>query len=619
MTPSESRASREDARPTSIDSGPLTLDHNGSFMSLLSHLSAIVGEAFAAEGLDHSYGQVVTSQRPELAQFQSNGALAMGKTSGKSPRQVAESIAGRLGGNPDLAKVEVAGPGFINLTLTDTALADWLQRGVSDTRLDVPLARDPQTVLVDYAGPNVAKAMHVGHLRATIIGDSLARVFAHLGHRVIRDPHFGDWGFQMGLVIAEIENRMPDLPYFDDSQTGPYPTESPVTMADLEDIYPASATRAESDPAWAERARDITVALQQGHAGYLALWRHMKRVSEESQRSDFARLGVEFDLWYGESDVADRLEPLVADLKARGIAEESQGAVIVRVDLPDDNREFPPLILETSVGGYLYSTTDLATLAMRAHDLRTDLVLYVVDARQADHFEQIFRAARKAGLLPDSTTVEHIRFGTMNGKDGKPFRTRAGGVVKLSDVIDMVERAARSRLAEAEIAQDYPAAEREEIARMVGVAALKFGDLINNRASDYVFDVDRFSAFEGKTGPYVQYGAVRIKSIRRRAAERSLQVGPLLAPLVDAERNLMLGLTRLPDVIERAADLRAPNHIAEYAFDLAAAWNRFYDSCHILDESDPDRQASWLNLAETTLRTLTLLLHLLGIEVPARM
>lgn len=588
-------------------------------MSLLSHLSAVVGEAFVAEGLDAGFGEVVLSQRPELAQFQCNGALAAAKAKGLAARQLADAIVGRLGEHPDLAKVEVAGPGFINLTVTDATLAAWLQRAATDGRLGVPLVKQPKTVLVDYAGPNVAKAMHVGHLRATIIGDSLARLFDHIGHRVIRDPHFGDWGFQMGLVIAEIEHRFPDLPYFSRDDSGPYPAESPVSMTDLEEIYPISAARAESDPAWAERARQVTVALQQGHPGYLALWRHMKQVSEESQRSDFSRLGVEFDLWYGESDVADRLESLVTDLKQRGVAEESRGAVIVRVELPGDNREFPPLILETSVGGYLYSTTDLATLAMRVQDLKTELILYVVDARQADHFEQVFRAARKAGMLPESIVVEHIRFGTMNGVDGKPFKTRAGGVVKLSDVIDMVESTARARLTAAEIAQDYPESEREEIARQVGIAALKFGDLINNRVSDYVFDLDRFSAFEGKTGPYLQYGAVRIKSIRRKADQRSLQAGPLQAPVVDAERNLMLELTRLPDVIDRAAALRAPNHVAEYAFDLASIWNRFYDACHILDEPDTDRQASWLTLAEVTLRTLTLLLYLLGIQVPARM
>jgi arginyl-tRNA synthetase len=345
----------------------------------------------------------------------------------------------------------------------------------------------------------------------------------------------------------------------------------------------------------------------------------MKRVSEESQRRDFADLGVEFDLWYGESDVADRLEPLVKRLRDSAIAEESRGAFIIRVDLPGDNRELPPLILETSVGAFLYSTTDLATLEMRARDLGADLILYVVDARQADHFELLFRAAVKAGLVPPTARMEHIRFGTMNGKDGKPFRTRAGGVVSLRDLIDLVQDAARRRLEEAEIAKDYPAEERERIARQVGIAALKFGDLVNNRQSDYTFDLDRFSSLEGKTGPYLQYGAVRIRSIQRKAQERELSSGRILAPLVEGERDLMLVLLRLPEVIGRAAELRAPNHVAEYSYLVASAWNRFYDSCHILDEEDPARQASWLALAAWTLRTLTLLLDLLGIEIPERM
>ena len=586
-------------------------------MSLLSELSTIVGEAFAAEGIGPGYGGVVVSQRPELAQFQANGAMAAAKAAGTSPRDLAQKIADRLATHPSIAKSEVAGPGFINLSVTDDILAGVTQRTLEDPRLGLGEV-EAKTVLVDYAGPNVAKAMHVGHLRATIIGDSLARLFALRGNKVIRDPHFGDWGLQMGLVIAEIERRHPELPYFDPNWSGAYPTDSPVTLGDLQEIYPATASRAETDSDWAERARQITVDLQQGRRGYVALWQHMKRVSEASQRADFARLGVEFDLWYGESDVADRLEPLVARLKVESIAEESRGALIVRVDQPGDNRELPPLILETSVGGYLYSTTDLATIELR-RDLGAELVLYVVDARQSDHFELVFRAARKAGIAPDWMTLEHIRFGTMNGKDGKPFKTRAGGVVSLSDLIDLIEDAARRRLAEADIAQDYPPEELKRIARQVGVAALKFGDLINNRVSDYTFDLDRFSSFEGKTGPYLQYGAVRIRSIQRRAAGRGLEPGPIVAPSVAAERNLMLELARLPDVIDRTAELRAPNHLAEFAHSLAAVWNRFYDSCHILDEPDARRQASWLALADLTLRALSTSLDLLGIEVPDRM
>jgi arginyl-tRNA synthetase len=587
-------------------------------MSLLTELSRRVGAAFTSEGLDPRYGEVVVAQHPQLAQFQCNGALAAPRTAAPSPRSLADKVAARLAAEGDFSQVEVAGPGFINLSLTDQALARWAQATFDDPLLGVTPDL-PRTVVVDYGGPNVAKAMHVGHLRATIIGDSLQRIFRLLGHKVIRDPHFGDWGLQMGLVIAAIQELDPGLPYFDPEFEGPYPDESPVTLEDLQRIYPEAAGRSEADPGFADRAREATVELQRGRPGYRALWGHMKRVSEDSQRRDFADLGVEFDLWYGESDVADRLDPLVRRLVAEGVAEESRGAIIVRIDAPDDKREIPPLILETSVGGFLYSTTDLATLEMRARELEADLILYVVDARQADHFEQVFRAARKAGLIPTEIEVEHIRFGTMNGKDGKPFRTRAGGVVSLRDLIDLVQAAARSRLDEAEIAKDYPPAERDAIARQVGLAALKFGDLINNRQSDYTFDLERFSALEGKTGPYLQYGAVRIRSIQRRAMARGLEGGRLLPPGVETERQLVLLLLRLPDAVARAAGLRAPNHIAEYAYQLAAAWNRFYDNCHILDEPDPARQASWLSLAAWTLRSLAQLLDLLGIEVPERM
>jgi arginyl-tRNA synthetase len=545
--------------------------------------------------------------------------MAASKTAGRPTREIAEAVAEILRGSPDLAKVEVAGSGFINLDLTDSLIASLIEETASDDRLGVPEADPVLTVVVDYAGPNVAKPMHVGHLRATIIGDSLARLFAFLGHRVIRDPHFGDWGLQMGQVIIEIERRQPDLPYFDPEYLGPYPEVPPVSLDDLQEIYPASAAREKTDPEWGERARTATLDLQKGRPGYLALWRHMKAVSETSQRKDFADLGVEFDLWHGESDVKDRLAPLVRRLADGGFAEESQGALIIRVDQPEDGRDLPPLILETSRGAFLYSTSDLATIEMRFEELGTDLILYVVDARQSDHFLQLFRAAHKTGISPSTVAMEHIRFGTMNGKDGKPFKTRAGGVIRLKDLIEMVQAAARDRLKEADIAQDYGDEERETIARQVGLAALKFGDLINNRQSDYLFDLDRFSSFEGKTGPYLQYGAVRIRSIQRKAVERGLLGGRVQPPIDRAERGLMLELLRLPDEVERAVELRAPHLIAVYAYELAACWNRFYDACHILDESDPSRQASWLRLAGLTLATLTRSLDLLGIEVPERM
>ncbi len=587
-------------------------------MSILTDLSDLVGDAFAQSGLDRGLGEVVVSQRPELADYQCNGALAAAKAAGRNPRELADEIASTIAADSRLASVDVAGPGFLNLTISDDYLSEMIERMHHDTRLSIALVDPPLSVVVDYAGPNVAKAMHVGHIRATIIGDALARLLLFLGHRVTRDPHFGDWGYQMGLLIAAIQEEQPDLPYFDGT-AAEYPADSPVTLQDLQRIYPDAAERARTDESFDERARRATVALQQGDPGYRALWRHMKAVSLASQKVDFADLGVEFDLWYGESDVRDRIEPMIERMRRSGVVEESRGAEIVRVSEPGDKRELPPLIVTTSVGGFLYSTTDLATIEMRVEELDADLVLYVVDARQSDHFEQVFRAARLAGIAPDGVTLEHIKFGTMNGPDGKPFKTRAGGVVRLRDLIDMVRTAAARRLDEAEIASDYPPEERDAIAHAVGIAALKFADLVNNRTSDYIFDLDRFTSFEGKTGPYLQYGAVRMSSILRNAEEREYEPGAVSVPAVPAERALVLELLRVPEIVNRAADLRAPNHLAEYAFNLTGAFNRFYDACHILSEPDAEQRASWLGLVETTRSVLVKALDLLGISVPDRM
>lgn len=574
-------------------------------MSLQSHLSDLAGQAFTELGLPAGLGEVVPSQRPELAQFQCNGAMEAAKAASRSPREIADQVAASLAAHSDIATADVAGPGFININLEDTALARWAETSAGDNRLGYAGTREPLNVLVDYAGPNVAKAMHVGHLRATIIGDSLARLFHFAGHKVIRDPHFGDWGFQMGLLISALKEEGLDP--------------AAITLDDLQRIYPEASERATTDQEFADAARAATVRLQHEDAESLEIWRQMKAVSESSQRQDFAALGVAFDLWYGESDVHDRLDPLTRRLESDGVAVESDGALVVPVGQPDDNREWPPLILKSRAGGFLYSTTDLATVEMRVEELDVDLVLYVVDHRQGDHFEQVFRAARKAGIAPESVALEHIHFGTMNGSDGKPFKTREGGVVRLRDVIGMIRGAAKQRLDEAQLAEEYPEEEREQIAAQVGVAALKFGDLINNRASDYVLDLDRFSSFEGKTGPYVQYQAVRIKSILRKAAEQGLAPGAIQPPISPGERSLMLDLLHLPEVIDRSIELRAPNHLAAYAHELAMRFSSFYDVHHILSEPDAERQASWLALSQWTLGALRTLLDLLGIEVPARM
>ncbi|MDE0168356.1 MAG: arginine--tRNA ligase [bacterium] len=587
-------------------------------MSVLSDLSLLLGRAFESIGLDPAHGSVLVSNRPDLGQFQCNGALAAARQARRNPREIAASVVGRIGDDSRLADVSLAGPGFINLTVTDDVIARYVSAMADDPRLGVPAVSEPLDVIVDYAGPNVAKAMHVGHLRATIIGDSLKRLLRFVGHRVLGDAHFGDWGLQMGMLIVAAREHLPDLPHLDGDFEGPYTVPPPITLADLQEWYPAIAARVGADEDVATEARRATRDLQSGRAGYEALWEHFVRVSRESQERDFADLGVQFDLWYGESTVRCRLRPMVDDALAAGVALRSEGAVVVEVAEPDDKTEISPLILETSHGAFLYGTTDLATIAMRVDELDADLVLYVVDARQAYHFEQVFRAARRTGAA-GGAGMEHIRFGTMNARDGTPFKTRAGGVLKLQDLIGMVTEAAIARLEESDLAAGYPEEERSTIARQVGIAALKFGDLINNRTSNYVFDLRRFTSLEGKTGPYLQMAAVRMGSILDKAVSRGLVPGPVLPPAAEVERRLMLRMLQLPEVTGRAVELRAPNHLAEYAYELASDFSRFYEACHILTESDSQRRASWLALVRANRCTLALLLDLLGIEVPERM
>ncbi len=597
-------------------------------MSLQQELTEIIADAFEADGVERSYGEVVVSQRPELADFQCNGALAAARSTGRNPREIAESVAARIGATRIgamgiIAGVEIAGPGFLNIRVENAYLATSVTRMQGDDKLGVTQVDDDRTIIVDYGGPNMSKALHVGHLRSAVIGESLKRIFRFLGYTTIGDIHIGDWGMPVGQLIIELQDQNPDLVYFDPEYDvkidGPYPSESPVTLDDLSEMYPVITQRCTDDPGVAERARQATFDLQNGREGYLAVWKHFHDVSVAAQRKDFAALDVEFDVWYGESTVHDRLEPMVRTLLASELARESEGAVIIDVAEPEDTKEFPPLLLTRSDGSYLYSTTDLATIDMRVSEMGMGAGLYVVDARQSLHFEQVFRAARKAGYAQPEILLEHIGFGTVNGTDGKPFKTREGGVLRLGDLITLITDAARERLDEAHIAEAYPEAERSKIARQVGLAALKFGDLSNHRMSNYIFDIDRFSAFEGKTGPYLQYSAVRIKSILRRATEAGVSAGPLLPASVDQERALMLRLVRMQEVVFRAAELRAPNTIAEYAYDVATDFSRFYEHCHILREEDRERQASWLSLVEVTLALQARLLDLLGIEIPDRM
>jgi arginyl-tRNA synthetase len=582
--------------------------------SLAAELSRIAGEAFAAEGLSQDFGRVAASDRPDLAQFQCNGALAAAKAAKANPRAIAEKIAGRLKANAIFSKVEIAGPGFLNLDLADGVLN---ARAAALAGMPGASAANGKTVVIDFGGPNVAKPMHVGHLRSSIIGDCLQRLYRANGWRVVSDVHLGDWGLQMGQLISEIEIEGSAPIYFDPNLVGPYPEESPVSMGDLETLYPRASAACKADPARLEAARRATVDLQAGRPGYRALWRHFVAVSEVGLAREFGALGVKFDLWNGESSVDALIPPMIEDLKARGLAELSEGALVVQVARDDDKKPMPPLILVKSEGGVLYGTTDLATVIERVREHDPDLILYVVDHRQHGHFEQVFRAAAKAGLS-GKAQLEHVGYGTMNGADGKPFKTRAGGVMKLHDLIGMAKAEAEKRLAEVGLGADYSVEERAEIARQVGIATIKFADLSNHRTTDYIFDLERFSKFEGKTGPYLQYAAVRIQSMLRKAREQGMDIG---IPAIHApeERKLILQLLSLGDTLAAAEDKRAPNILCEYVFELAQNFSRFYGEHHVLSEPDGALRAARLGLCALVLAVLTRILALLGIEVPERM
>jgi arginyl-tRNA synthetase len=586
--------------------------------SLSAELSAIAAAAFAAEGLSPALGQVAASDRPDLAQFQCNGALAAAKAAKANPRAIAEKIAVRLKQESIFAKVEIAGPGFINLDLTDEALAIRLGTMAKDHRLGAPQTGSGKTMVIDFGGANVAKPMHVGHLRSSVIGDSLQRLFRANDWHVVSDVHLGDWGLQMGQLISEIEKRGIAPIYFDANFKGPYPDESPVTMDDLEEIYPAASAACKADPARLDEARKATAELQGGRPGYRALWEHFFAVSRVGLEREWGSLGIHFDLWKGEASVEPLMAPLIAELKAKHLAEESEGALVIRVAQNDDKKEMPPLILVKSDGAVLYGSTDMATIVDRVREQNPDLVLYVVDQRQHQHFEQVFRAAKKANIN-GKATLEHAGFGTMNGADGKPFKTREGGVMKLYDLIAMVTEEANKRLTEAGLGADFSADERATIAKQVGVATLKFADLSNYRLTDYIFDLARFSKFEGKTGPYLQYATVRMQSILRKADAADLHPNERRVLTTPEERGLILQLLGLHDAMATAEQRRAPNVLCDYAFTLAQAFSRFYAEHHIMSETDSVLRATRLGLVGLTLATMTKVLDLLGIEVPARM
>lgn len=588
--------------------------------SLAQKLSLIVGDAFAALDLPAHFGQVRVSDRPDLAQFQCNGAMAAAKIAGKNPRDIATAVIEELKDCQDLSKIDIAGPGFINITMMDHALSDHLTDLKGDKTCGINQTGKKQTVILDYGGPNVAKPMHVGHLRSSIIGDALRRIHKQAGYKTIGDVHLGDWGLPMGQVISELELRHPDWPYFDQEYKGEFSKDSPVSMEDLEEIYPAASKACKMDEYRLEQARAATKDLQNKRTGYWVLWEHFLDVSITGMKKNFDALGVHFDLWNGEASVHDFIAPMVDKLKKQGLAEESDGALVVPVARIDDKKDIPPLILYKSDGAVMYGTTDLATIVERMQEYKPDKIIYIVDQRQSLHFEQVFRAACISEIVPDKTALIHAGFGTMNGTDGKPFKTRAGGVMKLEDLISTAIEKAQTRLDEAELARDMDKAERDQIAHKVALAAIKFADLQNNRIADYVFDIDRMISFEGKTGPYMLYQAVRIKSLLSKADYTPDRTPtPDQFVLSDDDRTLALLLAELPDHFENALSNLTPHVLCDYAYKLAQEFSRFYSNCHILSENNDAIRQTRLALCALTYTQLELTLDLLGIQIPDRM
>jgi arginyl-tRNA synthetase len=583
---------------------------------LKRRLSETLAHAFAVAGLPPELGRAGPSDRPDLADFQCNGALAAAKAAKANPRVLAEQVVATLKVDARFSSVEIAGPGFINLVLSNAFLTERARQIAADPRFGAEVLASSRKVVVDYGGPNVAKPMHVGHLRASIIGESIKRLFRFRGDQVWGDAHFGDWGFQMGLLIVAVGDEQPDLAFLAPGQ-GPFPDESPVTLADLERLYPLAAAKAKAEPEYRDRARRATAELQGGRAGYRALWRHFVEVSRTALEREFTALDIRFDLWNGESDADPLIPGMVEELDEKGLLVTDQGARIIRVAREGDKRELPPLLVVSSEGSAMYGTTDLATILDRRRQIDPDLMLYVVDQRQADHFEQVFRASYLAGYAQEGS-LEHIGFGTMNGPDGKPFKTREGGVLKLHDLIEMAREKARARLKEAGLGAELSPEAFEETAHKVAVAALKFADLGNFRGTSYVFDIDRFMSFEGKTGPYLLYQAVRIKSLLRKAAEAGAEAGEIVVA-EGAERDLALTLDAFETALADAYTKRAPNLIAEHAYRLAQSFSKFYAACPVLAAPDEKSRASRLQFARTALGQLETALDLLGIGAPERM
>lgn len=585
---------------------------------LTDYMAEELSAAFEKAGYDSSYGKVGVSNRPDLCEYQCNGAMAGAKAYKKAPFMIADDVVGNLADSKVFSMKEMVKPGFINLKVSEEFLADYLKEMEKDEKLGADTAKEPKTIVIDYGGPNVAKPLHVGHLRSAIIGESIKRIGRFVGHKVIGDVHLGDWGLQMGLIITELKHRQPELVYFDDSYTGEYPAEAPFTISELEEIYPCASGKSKEDEAYRQEALEATHLLQQGKPGYMALWNHIMSVSVTDLKRNYANLNVSFDLWKKESDAQPYIPDMVEMMKEKGFAYEDQGALVVDVKEETDTKEIPPCMLLKSDGASLYTTTDLATIVERMKLFQPDEILYVVDKRQELHFIQVFRCARKTGLVEEDTRLSFLGFGTMNGKDGKPFKTREGGVMRLENLIADIDEEMFTKIVENRSVRDKDA---RDTAKIVGLAAIKYGDLSNQATKDYIFDVDRFTSFEGNTGPYILYTIVRIKSILNRYVEAggNLEAGEILPASNSSEKNLMLQLSGFGSMIESAFEEKAPHKICAYIYEVSNAFNSFYHETKILSEENQAQKESYIRLLQLTKRVLETSIDLLGFEAPDKM
>ena len=586
---------------------------------ILDLISREVEEAFEANGYDSKFGRVSLSNRPDLCEYQCNGAMAAAKEYKCAPFLISDKVADSLKDNTMFSAVDSVKPGFLNLRLDHEYLAEYLRQMSADAgRLGCGKSKEPKKIMIDYGGPNVAKPLHVGHLRSAIIGESVKRIGRFMGHTMIGDVHLGDWGLQMGLIITELKVRKPELVYFQDDYEGEYPEEAPFTISELEDIYPTASAKSKEDEAYKEAAMQATYELQHGRKGYQALLSHILHVSVTDLKRNYENLNVSFELWKGESDAQPYIPDMVQKMKDDGFAHLSEGALVVDVKEDSDTKEIPPCMILKSDGASLYNTTDLATIVWRMQDYRPDEIIYVVDKRQELYFTQVFRCARKTGLVGPETQLKFLGFGTMNGKDGKPFKTREGGVMRLEYLVNEINEEMYKKIADNHTVEEQ---EGRKTARMVALSAIKYGDLSNQAAKDYIFDVERFTSFEGNTGPYILYTIVRIKSILKKyQAEKNLpQSAQILAAHSDSEKALMLEISKFNGMMESAFADTAPHKVCAYIYDLANAFNHFYHETKILAEPDAMVQAGYICLLELTKQALEICIEVLGFEAPEKM